>query len=254
MELSIVAPVYDELENLKPLVTKISEAVEHHFSEWEILLVNDGSTDGSAEEMERLAAENRRIRPIHLDRNYGQTAAMDAGFRHARFPFVLTLDADLQNDPRDIPELMAEMGPGVGCVCGVRVNRKDSRIRLWSSKIANGVRNWLSDETITDTGCSLKLFRKQCLDQIVLYEGMHRFLPTLVKLTGFRVVEVPVSHHARIHGQSKYGVWNRLFCSFIDLLAVRWMKRRMLRYRLGMAPVTPEIVPTARLLEKPMHG
>lgn len=231
MKLSIVAPVYNELKNLEPLVSRIKEALAHRYTDWEILLVDDGSTDGSSEEMERIAARNHHVRPLHLDGNHGQTAAIDAGFRHARFPYVITLDADLQNDPQDIPKLVALIAPDVGCVCGVRVKRQDSHIRLLSSKIANGVRNWLSNETITDTGCSLKLFRKSCLDQVTLYEGMHRFLPTLIKLTGYRVIEVPVSHHPRVHGTSKYGIWNRAFCSFLDLLAVRWMKRRWLKYK-----------------------
>ena len=152
MEVSVVAPVYNELENLAPLVEKVQAAmVAARFNDWELLLVNDGSTDGSGPEMEHLAQIEPRLRPIHLDRNHGQTAAMDAGIRNARMPFVLTLDADLQNDPADVTRLVEAMGPGIGCVCGVRTQRQDSWIRLASSRVANGIRNWLSNENITDT-------------------------------------------------------------------------------------------------------
>ena len=202
---------------------------------WEIILVDDGSTDGSGFLLKALAAEKPHVRTIHFIRNYGQTAALDAGIRQARFPFILTLDSDLQNDPRDFLKLYRAMAPGVGCVCGVRRNRRDSAVKHLSSKLANWVRNRLSWEDIADTGCGLKLFRKACLDRIKLYRGMHRFLPTLVKLEGFKVVEVPVNHFPRLFGVSKYGIGNRVFCAFVDLLAVRWMKKRYLDYQIQSA-------------------
>ena len=232
MSISVVAPVFNELENLEPLVHRVCRAMEkNHITQWELILVDDGSRDGSTERINDIATRQRRVRPLHFDRNYGQTAAMDAGMRHARFPLVLTMDADLQNDPADLPRLLESMAPGVGCVCGVRLNRNDSAVRRLSSRIANWVRNRLSDENITDTGCSLKLFRKECIDRLKLYEGMHRFLPTLVKMEGYEVVEVPVNHLPRLKGVSKYGIRNRLLRSFLDLLAVRWMKKRRLNYR-----------------------
>lgn len=242
MQLSIVAPVYNEVENLENLVKKVSEAMAAESIEiWEIVLVNDGSTDGSAELMGRLSKRNPHVKAVHFNRNYGQTAAMDAGMRAAIYDFVMTIDADLQNDPADVGKLFSKMEEGIGCVCGVRTKRRDSWVRLLSSRVANAVRNYVSDETITDTGCSLKLFRRSCLEEIKLYEGMHRFLPTLVKMQGYQVVEVPVNHLPRVKGVSKYGVWNRVFRSFFDLLAVRWMKKRWLNYQIenreGMSDV-----------------
>jgi glycosyltransferase involved in cell wall biosynthesis len=154
---------------------------------------------------------------------------MEAGFRRARGAVVVTLDADLQNDPSDIPALVGQLADW-DAVVGVRVRRRDNLVRRVSSRVANYVRNRLSDESISDTGCSLKAYRRGALERLVLYEGLHRFLPTLLKMEGFRVREVPVSHRPRRHGRSKYGIANRLVPSFVDLLAVRWMKRRKLRY------------------------
>jgi glycosyltransferase involved in cell wall biosynthesis len=241
--LSIVVPVFNEVENLETLTTKIKETMDVlHPTFWEAIFVDDGSNDGSAELLDRLRKRNPRIRPIHFIHNQGQTAAFDAGFRAARGDYVITMDADLQNDPGDISQLLAKMEPGIGAVCGVRTQRKDSFIRRVSSKLANAVRNKLSGETITDTGCSLKVFRRECLEKITLFEGMHRFFPTLVKMEGYRVSEVPVSHHPRLAGESKYGVWNRVFKSFGDLLAVRWMKRRKLRYEIAEGLDDPRLM------------
>jgi glycosyltransferase involved in cell wall biosynthesis len=196
---------------------------------YEVLMVDDGSSDGTEEVLRRLAAAHPELRVVRFARNAGQTAAMDAGFRRARGRVVVTLDADLQNDPADIPRLVREL-EGWDAVVGVRAVRRDSLVRRVSSRIANFVRNRLSDETITDTGCSLKAYRKEALDRLKLYRGMHRFLPTLLKMEGYRVRELPVGHRARAHGDSKYGIGNRLVPSFVDLLAVRWMKKRALRY------------------------
>ena len=170
-----------------------------------------------------------QLRVIKLARNAGQTAALDAGFRRSHGAVVVTLDADLQNDPADIPALLSNL-EGCDAVVGVRRTRRDSLVRRLSSRIANYVRNRLSDEEITDTGCSLKAYRREALERLVLYNGMHRFLPTLIKMEGFHVREVPVGHRPRKHGQSKYGIGNRLVPAFVDLLAVRWMKKRKLRY------------------------
>jgi len=231
IELSLVIPVYNEAENIETLAGRIEEAMAARPSDsWEAILVNDGSDDGSDLILDELAKRKPQFRPVHFVRNQGQTAAMDAGIRRARGRLLATMDADLQNDPKDIETLMDHLTDDVDCVCGVRVKRQDDWLRRLSSRIANGVRNWLSNETITDTGCSLKLFRTHCFDGVKLYEGMHRFLPTLVKLEGYRVIETPVGHHPRHAGESKYGVWNRVFKSFLDLLAVRWMKKRYLRY------------------------
>lgn len=226
---SLVIPVYNERDNLAVLHGEITDVLKPIGDAYEILFVDDGSTDGSDAVLRALRAGDPRVRVLTFARNAGQSAAMDAGFKGARGDVVVTLDADLQNDPSDIPRLLEAL-EGFDAVVGVRRERRDNLVRRVSSKVANYVRNRLSDETITDTGCSLKAFRREALERLVLYDGMHRFLPTLLKMDGFRVREVPVGHRPRRHGESKYGIGNRLLPSFMDLLAVRWMKRRKLRY------------------------
>lgn len=228
-ELSIVVPVFDEEENLRPLVEEVAGVLDAAGLDWEILLVNDGSRDGSAAIIAALAREVHGVRGLHFKANRGQTAAFDAGFRAARGRVVVTMDADRQNDPHDIPALLAAMA-GHDAAIGYRRDRRDDLVRRWSSRIANAVRNRLSGDDVIDTGCSLKAFRRECLGSIKLYTGMHRFLPTLLKIEGYTVVQIPVHHRPRIAGRSKYGVLNRVFRSFVDLLAVRWMKRRRLGY------------------------
>ena len=227
--MSLVIPVFNERDNLEPLLREIVSALSPLGRPYEILAVDDGSTDGSSDLLQRLKTSCPALRVVRFARNAGQTAAIDAGFRRARGVVVVTLDADLQNDPGDIPKLLADLD-GWDAVVGVRAVRRDSLVRRVSSRIANYVRNRLSDETITDTGCSLKAYRREALSRLVLYNGMHRFLPTLLKMEGMRVREVPVGHRPRAGGQSKYGISNRLLPSFLDLLAVRWMKKRKLRY------------------------
>jgi len=227
--LSIVIPVYNERENLAPLHAELTGVMKSFDDAYEILFVDDGSTDGSDRVLRQMRSADARVRVLTFARNAGQSAAMDAGFKGARGEVVVTLDADLQNDPADIPRLIEALA-GWDAVVGVRRKRQDNLVRRVSSLVANYVRNRLSDETITDTGCSLKAFRRVALSRLVLYDGMHRFLPTLLKMEGFRVREIPVGHRPRRHGDSKYGIGNRLLPSFMDLLAVRWMKRRKLRY------------------------
>ncbi len=230
-ELSIVIPVYNEEENIPILVSELKGTLASLGKSYEILFIDDGSRDNSLERLVEARRENPAIRIISFAENAGQTAAMDAGFRSARGEIIITLDADLQNSPRDIPLLLAKM-PEYDIVCGWRAERNDPWIRKISSKIANTVRNALSHETIHDTGCSLKAYKRACFEKIKLYHGMHRFLPTLFKMEGFRAVEVKVGHHPRKYGLSKYNIRNRLFRSFMDLLAVRWMKKRQIRYQI----------------------
>ena len=230
--LSIVVPVYDERDNLEPLVTELLDVLRPLDRPFEIVLVNDGSTDGSSEVIDLLAASGAGVRGVHLVRNRGQTAAFDAGFKAARGDVVVTLDADLQNDPRDIPRLLDAIA-GHDAAVGYRVRRHDDAVRRVSSRIANAIRNRLSGDDIIDTGCSLKAFRRESLLKIKLFTGMHRFLPTLLRIEGCSVVQVPVNHRERRAGASKYGVWNRAFRAFVDLLAVRWMKKRSLSYEVA---------------------
>lgn len=197
--------------------------------DFEVIFIDDGSTDKSLAVMRGLRKEYSQIRIIKLQRNCGQTAAFDCGFKAARGDIIVTLDADLQNDPNDIPRLLEKL-KDCDMVYGWRRKRRDPLLKLISSKIANYIRNKLSGEDIKDTGCSLKAYKKDCLNNLKLYNGMHRFLPTLVKLEGFKVAEVEVSHHPRKYGKSKYNVRKRLIWPFLDLLAVSWMKKRHLRY------------------------
>ena len=230
-KVSLVIPVYNEIESLPFLLQEIRAALGAARIDYELVLVDDGSTDGSGALLDREAEGDRRLRPVHFRRNAGQSAAFAEGFRRARGEVIVTLDADGQNPPAEIPQLLAAMTDDVDVVAGYRSSRQDSGWRRLQSRIANTVRNKLSGETIRDTGCSLKAFRASHLKVVPLFTGMHRFLPTLCRLAGARrVVEVPVEHRPRRAGVSKYGMWNRVFRSLADLMAVRWMQRRWLHY------------------------
>ncbi len=228
--LSVVIPVFDEAENLEPLHRELDAALAKVARPAEIVFVDDGSADQSPAVLARLAATDPRVRVVTLDRNHGQSAAFDAGFRHARGEVVATLDADLQNDPADLPRLLAGLDRA-DVVNGVRAERRDTWVRKLSSRIGNGFRNWATGESVTDVGCSLRVMRAEPLRRVKMFRGMHRFLPTLLRMEGARVIEVPVAHRPRLHGASKYGIANRLFTGLHDVFAVRWMQRRALRYR-----------------------
>lgn len=236
--LSIVLPAFNEEGNILPLSGELAEVLPH-LAGWsvECVFVDDGSTDGTRREM--IAARARYpalgIRIIALDGNYGLTTAMDAGFKAARGGVVATLDTDRQNDPRDLPRLLAELGRA-DVVIGIRVRRRDSFVKRASSKIANAIRNRATREEVADTGCSLKVYRKAYLDRLKLFTGLHRFLPTLLKMEGARVAQVPVNHRPRAAGRAKYGLANRLAGPLADLLAVRWMMKRHVRYRTEELP------------------
>ena len=227
---SVVIPVHDEEESLEQLHAELCEVLKPLEGGAEIVLVDDGSHDGSLAKMRQLAARYPRVRLVVLDGNHGQTAALDAGFSAVRGEVTVTLDADLQNDPADIPRLLAQL-ERADVVNGVRVERNDSPIRKLSSRIGNGFRNWMTGENVTDVGCSLRAMRTSYLRRVKLFRGMHRFLPTLLRMEGATVIEIPVSHRLRRFGRSKYGIANRLFVGLADVLAVRWMQRRALRYQ-----------------------
>lgn len=232
--LSIVIPVFNEEESLPDLLPELRQALdEAGLHEWEAILVDDGSTDRSAEVVRDFMREDARFRLLRFKRNSGQTAAFDAGFHAARGELIGMMDADGQNDPRDFPRLIAALNErNVDMMCGVRTRRQDSVVRRISSKIANGVRNWATGESVTDVGCSIRVWRRACFERIKLYEGMHRFFPTLFRIEGFTIGEMPVNHRPRCKGQSKYGIRNRLGKGLRDLMAVRWMQARALRYEL----------------------
>lgn len=228
---SLVIPVFNEIECLPRLVAEIHAALDPDGVNYEVLLVDDGSGDGSSEWMDQAAQGDPRLVVIHFRANAGQSAAFAAGFQRARGGIIVTLDADGQNPPAEIPRLLKAMKEDVDIVAGFRAHRRDSAWRLIQSRIANGIRNRLSGESIRDTGCSLKAFRAEFLRQIPVFNGMHRFLPTLCRMAGARrVAEVPVDHRPRQGGVSKYGMWNRAFRAFHDLMGVRWLKKRWLHY------------------------
>jgi glycosyltransferase involved in cell wall biosynthesis len=234
VDLSVVIPVYNEEENLPHLWPELRSVLEPLGLTFEVVFVDDGSRDRSAELIRGFRDVDPRARLVRLKVNAGETAATDAGFKAARGRWVVTMDADLQNDPHDIPTLLAHLDRW-DAVTGWRVNRGegDSLVRRISSRVANRTRNLISDESIQDSGCTFRAFRRECLRGLVLYRGFHRFIPTLLKMRGYRVIEVPVRNRPRRFGQSKYGVLNRLFVATADLLVVRWMKNRLLRYEVA---------------------
>ena len=229
-EISIVIPVYNEEGNIRPLVSSLLGVMKAIGKEYEIIFVNDGSTDSSGQILTEIANDHNNITIINFVKNYGLTSALDAGFKAAAGDFIVTLDADLQNDPADIP-LLLDKTKHFDMVYGWRHDRNDPWIKLLSSKVANFVRNKLSNEEVKDSACTLKVFRKDCFNKIKLYRGLHRFLPTLFRMEGFSVTEVKVRHNPRKSGKSKFNIRNRILGSFIDLLVIIWMKKRLLNYK-----------------------
>lgn len=231
-EISLVIPVYNEEENLPVLHAEIQQAMEKVGRPWEVLYVDDGSTDGTPAVLSGLAGQDRHVRILRQRRNHGQSAALDAGFRFARGEVVVTLDADLQNDPADIPRLLERIGD-YDVVSGVRAKRQDTWVRKVSSRIANGIRNRVTHESVTDVGCTLRAARVEYLRRIPVFNGMHRFLPTLLRMEGARVTEVPVNHRPRLHGQPKYNIRNRIWRALMDLFGVRWLQTRWVDRRIS---------------------
>jgi dolichol-phosphate mannosyltransferase len=225
VRLSIVTPAFNEQENIVTLVNRIAEVFEPLDESFEVIIVDDSSTDSTLELLQQQKRLKSWLRVFTLQWHCGQSYAMDVGFKAAQGDIIATLDADLQNDPAEIPRLI-KMLDGCDAVTGWRVKREDPYLRRISTRIANAVRNKLAGESIHDSACSLKVYKRACLEGLTLYDGMHRFMPTLVKMRGFKVTEVPVSHQKRQAGKAKYGIWNRMFKAFVDLLVVRWMKKR----------------------------
>ena len=230
--LSVIAAAYNEADNLPQLLKEIADALAALGQKSEVIIVNDASVDATADILQNLLGRYPQLRILTLRKRAGQTAALDAGLRSAEGRFIATLDADLQNDPADIP-LMLELIVSGECdmVNGWRAKRRDTWLRLLSTRIANGVERLLIGEKVHDSACGLKVFRRECIARVKLFDGMHRFLPSLVRMEGYRVMEMPVNHRPRVAGKAKYGVLNRVFKALRDVFAVRWMKRRMLRYQ-----------------------
>ena len=221
--LSVVLPVFNEEDNLEPLHSRLTDALKPAGFEYEVLYVDDGSTDGSWRALKELAAADPRVRLVRLRRNFGQTAALGAGIAHARLPIVVTLDADLQNDPADIPRMVAMLGEYCDVVAGWRRHRRDPWFtRRLPSRAANLLIRWITGVPLHDSGCTLRAYKREIITDVKLYGEMHRFLPVLAAWVGARIVELEVTHHPRTRGVSKYGPV-RIFKVFIDLLTVKFI-------------------------------
>jgi glycosyltransferase involved in cell wall biosynthesis len=225
---SVVLPVHNERESLAPLLEEVRAALRGRA--FEIVAVDDASTDGSGDELARLARGATDLRVLRLRRRSGQSAALAAGWTAARAPIVVTLDADGQNDPADIPALLAALDadPSLGAVVGVRTGRRDGRWKRLQSTVANRVRDTITGHRVTDTACGLKVMRRDPLLRLPRFDGMHRFLPTLLVREGVAVREHPVAHRPRRYGRTKYGMWNRAFRGLRDAFGIRWLTRRAL--------------------------
>src|SRR5712672_1448669 len=222
---SVIVPVYNEEENVPILQAELRAAlrdVDHEF-----IFVDDGSADHTVERIE--AAQNTRV--IRFEKNAGQSAAIYAGLQAARGAILVLIDGDLQNDPADIPKLLDEISRGADLVYGYRAQRRDTRVKRLTRRIANVVRSRYTRDGVRDTGCTLKAMRRECVRTLVPFKGMHRFIPALVKGAGYRLVEIPVNHRARKFGTSNYGLGNRAVRATIDMFGVRWLLSRQLRYR-----------------------
>jgi dolichol-phosphate mannosyltransferase len=224
--ISVVVPVYNEEENVPTLQTEISQALSG--MDYEIVFVDDGSNDRTSEKIMRDA----RTRVVRFEKNAGQSAATYAGLNAARGETVILMDGDLQNDPADIPKLLAELARGVDLVCGYRASRKDTVVKRITSRVANFVRSRFTGDGVRDTGCGLKAMRRDCVAAVVPFKGMHRFVPALIKGAGYRLSEVPVNHRPRQFGESKYGFGNRALRATVDMLGVRWLLSRRFSYKI----------------------
>ncbi len=229
---SVAVPLKNEADNIADLIAELEPVMNSLGKPWELICIDDGSTDETLRILQELAKDKGYLRILAFDKNYGQSSAFDAGFRAARGEWVITLDGDRQNDPADIPSLL-KYTSHYDLICGRRMNRRDPWHKKISSKLANFVRGWLCEDQVHDTGCSLKVYRRSCFERIKMFHGMHRFLPALFHNEGFRIVEVPVNHRERTMGVTKYTLFNRSFNTIADMLAVRWMRKRRLKYAIA---------------------
>src|SRR5882672_4174881 len=223
---SVVVPVFNEEENMSILQSELRGALAG--LDHEIVFVDDGSTDRSAEKIE----PGLNVRILRFEKNTGQSAALYAGIKAARGQVIVMIDSDLQNDPADIPRLLAEISRGADLVCGYRAKRKDTFAKRLTSRIANFVRSRFTKDYVRDTGCTLKAMRRECADALVPFKGMHRFIPALIRGAGYRLVEIPVNHRPRRFGQTKYGFGSRALRATIDMFGVRWLLSRRLNYKI----------------------
>jgi glycosyltransferase involved in cell wall biosynthesis len=225
VEISIVIPVYNEEENIKELHTKLTNVLLTITENYEILFVDDCSTDNSFAILKELNNEDKRVKVLKFRRNFGQSAAISAGFDYSKGDVIITMDGDLQNDPADIPKLLDELEKGgYDIVCGWRYDRADTMLKKLFSRIANWLRRRFTNEEIHDSGCTLRVYNKECIADLELYGEMHRYIPALLLWKGYKIGEVKVKHHERRHGKTKYS-WRRIIKGFLDLIVVTfWQK------------------------------
>src|SRR3954462_2017768 len=223
---SVVVPLFNEEEDVPILQGELTGALSG--LDYEIVFVDDGSRDATVQRI----APDPRVRVLRFERNAGQSAAMYAGLHAARGAVAVLIDGDLQNDPADIPRLLAEIERGADLVCGYRAQRKDTVVKRITSRVANFVRSRFTKDGVRDTGCTLKAMKRECISALVPFKGMHRFIPALVKGAGYRLVEIPVNHRPRKFGESKYGLGNRAVRATVDMFGVRWLLSRQLGYKL----------------------
>jgi dolichol-phosphate mannosyltransferase len=228
--LSLVIPAYNEEENIAELLKRVEAALAALHRPFEVIIIDDGSSDATTRLLADAMSSRPWLRVLRMARNGGQSAAFEAGFEAARGEVIATIDADLQNDPEEIPRLLP-MLDGYDMITGWRKERQYTPFRRWQSRQANRIRNWISQDDLNDSASSLKVYRAHAIQGLKLFNGAHRFFPTLVKIRGYTVLETPVKHSPRFAGTAKYGFRNRAFRAFVDLLAVRWMKSRGLRYQ-----------------------
>lgn len=227
--LSVICPFYNEKDNLEEFCKRLSTVLNQLPCSWEVIFVNDGSSDSGPEFLR--GSTQMPLTLLNLDRNYGLSTAFHAGFQAAQGEIFATLDTDLQNPPEELPRLL-EMMEQADMVTGIRVQRQDSLVRRMSSRIANGVRRFFLKDTILDSGCSLRVFRREALKYFYPYQNIHRYFPALVQRAGLKVLQVPVQHHPRTRGQAKYNVGNRLWIGLWDVISVKWVHDRKINYRI----------------------
>ena len=234
-ELSVLLPAFNEAESLPQVWSELGAVLDELARSAEVIFVDDGSTDRTSEIVRSIRRADPRVRLIRLAANGGLSTALAAGLDRVRGAIVVTMDSDLQNDPRDIPRMLASL-EGYDAVTGWRQHRDDPWLKRASSRIANAIRNTVTGDHVRDSACTLRVIRRRCLPCLPRFRGFHRFVPTLLRLGGCRVLELPVNHRARRFGVSHYGIRNRAFVAFEDLLAVRWMQDRWLRYEANEEP------------------
>jgi dolichol-phosphate mannosyltransferase len=239
-QVTVILPCLNEVDNIEPMIAELQEVLEPTGRTYEILYVDDRSTDGTYEKLVGLLPVHSFLRVIRHRVNLGQSAALVSGYKSARGEILVSMDADLQNDPHDLPRMLEKLDEGFDAVCGVRTGRKDSFGKKISSKVANSIRSLILGDGILDAGCTYRAMRRHCADELPVFRATHRFTNTLLTWNGYKIHQLPIGHRSRTHGVSKYGIGNRLWVGIKDMLAMRWYKGR----RIPPQRLEPEPRPT----------